>query len=109
MRTGLKPADVTAVFVTHEHADHWAGINHFADARWLASPGVAEILNNNGKPAKKFEDLLPADYFLESMSSRRLDIRNIITAFDSIAKACRLSRQGMQLPRGFLSRATRIF
>jgi glyoxylase-like metal-dependent hydrolase (beta-lactamase superfamily II) len=25
-RTGLKPDDITTVFVTHEHADHFAGL-----------------------------------------------------------------------------------
>jgi glyoxylase-like metal-dependent hydrolase (beta-lactamase superfamily II) len=48
-RTGAKPRDVTAVFVTHEHPDHYEGIAHFPDARWLAAPAVAEILNKSGK------------------------------------------------------------
>src|SRR5690348_14902841 len=30
-RTGLKPRDITAVFVTHEHGDHFAGLAHFPD------------------------------------------------------------------------------
>jgi glyoxylase-like metal-dependent hydrolase (beta-lactamase superfamily II) len=48
-RTGTKPIDITAVFVTHEHGDHFAGINHFLDSKWLAAPAVAEILNKSGK------------------------------------------------------------
>ena len=48
-RTGTKPRDITAVFVTHKHGDHFAGIAHFPDAKWLAAPAVAEILNKSGK------------------------------------------------------------
>ena len=28
-RTGLKPRDITAAFITHEHGDHWFGLEHF--------------------------------------------------------------------------------
>lgn len=48
-RTGIKPRDITAVFVTHRHGDHFAGITHFPDSQWLAAPAVAEILNKSGK------------------------------------------------------------
>ncbi|MHC4518128.1 MAG: MBL fold metallo-hydrolase [Planctomycetota bacterium] len=48
-RTGVKPRDITAVFVTHEHGDHFAGMAHFPKAHWLAAPAVAEILNKSGK------------------------------------------------------------
>jgi glyoxylase-like metal-dependent hydrolase (beta-lactamase superfamily II) len=54
-RTGLKVGDVTDVFVTHEHGDHFAGLAHFPDARWLASPGVAEILNRGGNLPRRVE------------------------------------------------------
>jgi len=55
-RTGVKPGDVTAVFVTHEHSDHYQGISHFQDARWLAAPAVAEILNKSGKLQRVIEE-----------------------------------------------------
>jgi glyoxylase-like metal-dependent hydrolase (beta-lactamase superfamily II) len=48
-RTGLKLKDITATFITHEHTDHWAGLAHFPDARWMAGPGTAELLNKTGK------------------------------------------------------------
>ena len=54
-RTGVKPQDVTAVFVTHEHPDHHEGIAHFPDARWLAAPAVAEILNKSGTLPRALE------------------------------------------------------
>jgi glyoxylase-like metal-dependent hydrolase (beta-lactamase superfamily II) len=97
-RTGLKPADVTAVFVTHEHGDHWAGINHFPGARWIASPGVADILNNNGKLAKKLEgfaagrlfdgvDVIPTPGHTQHHHSVRFDCEgmSIVAAGDALA------------------------
>ena len=46
-RTGFFPDEIQTVFVTHEHGDHWFGIEHFENAEWYAAPPVAEILNNN--------------------------------------------------------------
>lgn len=44
-RTGLKLDDVTAVFITHEHSDHYAGLQHFPKAAWYAAPPIAQMLN----------------------------------------------------------------
>jgi glyoxylase-like metal-dependent hydrolase (beta-lactamase superfamily II) len=55
-RTGTKPRDITAVFVTHKHGDHFAGITHFPDIKWLAAPAVAKILNKSGKLPRLIED-----------------------------------------------------
>jgi glyoxylase-like metal-dependent hydrolase (beta-lactamase superfamily II) len=54
-RTGWKPEDITAVFLTHEHGDHHFGLKHFPDAQWLAAPPVAEILNVSGSYSKRIE------------------------------------------------------
>lgn len=54
-RSGVKPRDITTVFATHEHGDHWAGIAHFPGAKWLAAPAVAEILNKSRKLPRSFE------------------------------------------------------
>jgi glyoxylase-like metal-dependent hydrolase (beta-lactamase superfamily II) len=54
-RTGLKPRDVDAVFVTHDHGDHFAGLAHFRGARWLAGAEVAAVLNQSGKFSKSVE------------------------------------------------------
>jgi glyoxylase-like metal-dependent hydrolase (beta-lactamase superfamily II) len=43
--TGLRIADVTAVFLTHEHDDHHYGLQHFPDADWLAAPAVTVAMN----------------------------------------------------------------
>jgi len=51
-RTGLKLDDITAVFVTHEHADHSAGLEHFQKAAWYAAAPVAQILNTSAKFTK---------------------------------------------------------
>jgi glyoxylase-like metal-dependent hydrolase (beta-lactamase superfamily II) len=37
-RTGLSPADIDDVFITHSHDDHFVGIAEFPHARWLCSP-----------------------------------------------------------------------
>ncbi len=59
-RTGLKLDDITAVFVTHEHADHWFGIEHFPKAAWFAAAPVAAILNGGKKLTRRVETAPPA-------------------------------------------------
>lgn len=51
-RTGLKLRDIDTVFVTHEHGDHWFGLAHFSEAKWLAAPEVAAALNKTNKLPK---------------------------------------------------------
>jgi glyoxylase-like metal-dependent hydrolase (beta-lactamase superfamily II) len=67
-RTGLKLRDIDTVFVTHEHEDHWYGLAHFTDARWLASPEVAAALNKTKKLPKP----------VESASSRLFDAIEVV-------------------------------
>ncbi|MFB3826203.1 MAG: MBL fold metallo-hydrolase [Bryobacteraceae bacterium] len=54
-RSGLKPGDVTAVFVTHEHGDHYAGVEHFPKAAWYAAAPVAKVLNAKRRFSRAFE------------------------------------------------------
>ncbi len=54
-RTGLKPAAIDTVFVTHAHGDHHFGLRHFTHARWLAALPVADILNQSGAYTKTVE------------------------------------------------------
>jgi len=96
-RTGLKIADVTDVFVTHEHGDHFAGLAHFAGARWLASPAVAEKLNRDGKLPARVEgasgrlhdavDVLPTPGHTPGHNSLRFDCDglSVVVAGDAIA------------------------
>ena len=96
-RTGLKPKDVTAVFVTHEHGDHYAGIAHFPDAPWYASPGVAEVLNRSAKLPRRVEgvsgrllealDVLPTPGHTDASHSLRFDCDgwSIVVAGDAVA------------------------
>jgi glyoxylase-like metal-dependent hydrolase (beta-lactamase superfamily II) len=34
-KAGLRPEDVSIVFLTHSHGDHWYGLEAFPQARWL--------------------------------------------------------------------------
>lgn len=82
-RTGLKPKDITGVFVTHEHADHYAGLAHFQNARWFAGAEVAAKLNATKKwqttiapaPERLFEvvDVLPTPGHTLGSHSLRFD------------------------------------
>jgi len=96
-RSGLKSKDITAVFVTHDHSDHWPGLAHFPDARWLAGPGVAELLNKSGKLSRRVEsvtgqlfeaiEVLPTPGHTPSHHSLRFDCDglSVIAAGDAIA------------------------
>jgi glyoxylase-like metal-dependent hydrolase (beta-lactamase superfamily II) len=96
-RTGAKPRDVTAVFVTHEHDDHVAGLAHFPEAQWLAAPAVAEILNRSGKLSRRVEgaadrlfdavEVIPTPGHTHSHHSLRFDCEglSIVIAGDAVA------------------------
>ena len=96
-RTGLKPADVSAVFLTHEHGDHFAGLSHFPAARWFASELVASILNRSQKFAKRIEnaparlfdavDVIPTPGHTAGHHSVRFDCEglSVVAAGDAVA------------------------
>jgi len=96
-RTGLKPSDISAVFVTHEHGDHWAGLPNFPEAKWFAGPIVANILNKTGKFKKPIEpapdrlfdtvDVMPTPGHTAGHTSLRFDCdgKSIIAAGDAVA------------------------
>lgn len=55
---GVSPADINAIFVTHEHTDHISGLRVFASKNNIpvfASEGTAEALEKNGTANGKFE------------------------------------------------------
>jgi glyoxylase-like metal-dependent hydrolase (beta-lactamase superfamily II) len=54
-RTGLKLDDITAIFITHEHADHVAGLANFPKQPWYTSALTAEVLNRGNQFPKKLE------------------------------------------------------
>jgi glyoxylase-like metal-dependent hydrolase (beta-lactamase superfamily II) len=94
-RAGLTPADIDAVFVTHEHGDHHFGLRHFPQARWLAAAAVAEKLNEGGQYEKPVEaaasplfgaiDLIPTPGHTLSHHSLRFDCegRSVVVAADA--------------------------
>ena len=96
-RAGLKLRDIDTIFITHEHADHWFGLAHFAEAKWLAGPDVAAALNKTGKlpktvqaaPSRLFEaiDVIPTPGHTLSHHSLRFDCEglSIVVAGDAVA------------------------
>jgi glyoxylase-like metal-dependent hydrolase (beta-lactamase superfamily II) len=96
-RTGLKLRDIDTVFVTHEHEDHWYGLAHFPDARWLAGPEVAAALNKTKKLSKPVEpapgrlfdavEVIPTPGHTLGHHSVRFDCNglSVVTAGDAVA------------------------
>jgi len=96
-RAGLKPSDITTVFITHEHADHFAGLAHFPNARWLAGPQVASLLNAMKKWNKAVEpasgklfdtiDVVPTPGHTLSSTSLRFDCKghSVAVVGDAVA------------------------
>ena len=96
-RTGLKLRDIDTVFVTHEHGDHWFGLAHFPEAKWLAAPDVAAALNRTRELPKQVEsatgklfdavDLLATPGHTLSHHSLRFDCDglSVVVAGDAVA------------------------
>lgn len=96
-RTGVKLDDITAVFITHEHGDHYAGISHFSNAAWYAAAPVAEILNGRKNLVRTMEtapaslfgavDVIPTPGHTRSHHALRFDCdsRSVVAAGDSVA------------------------
>jgi glyoxylase-like metal-dependent hydrolase (beta-lactamase superfamily II) len=96
-RTGRKLSSVTACFITHEHGDHWAGLVNFPEARWLAAPGVADVLNRTASLQKRVDgvegrlwdavDVVATPGHTTDHHALRFDCdgRSIVTAGDAVA------------------------
>jgi len=96
-RTGLKLRDIDTVFITHEHADHWYGLMHFSEAKWLAAPDVASTLNKTNRLPKPIEaatgrlldafDIIPTPGHTLSHHSLRFDCEglSVMIAGDAVA------------------------
>ena len=89
-RTGLKPKEITDIFITHEHDDHYAGLAHFPNARLFAGSDVAVRLNATKKwqksiapaPERLFEmvDVVPTPGHTLGSHSVRFDCNGISVA-----------------------------
>lgn len=96
-RTGLTPDKIDAVFITHQHGDHIAGLRHFTKSRWFAGSDVASSLNKSANFDKQIEpagsvlyesiDVIPTPGHTPDHHSLRFDYRglSVVIAGDSIA------------------------
>ena len=96
-RTGLTPDDIDVAFVTHPHGDHYAGLDNFPKARWLAGTEVAAELNKAGTLRKKIEpedksifgvvDIISTPGHTPGHKSLRFDFEglSVLIAGDSVA------------------------
>jgi len=96
-RTGLKLSDITAIFITHEHADHVAGLANFPLVPWYASALTAEALNRGSRLPKQVEaapktffdavDVVPTPGHTRGHHSLRFecDGKRIVVAGDAVA------------------------
>jgi glyoxylase-like metal-dependent hydrolase (beta-lactamase superfamily II) len=111
-RTGLKPAEIDAVFLTHEHGDHHFGLRHFAGARWLAAPAVAARLNESGQYDRPVEpvggalfgeiDLIPTPGHTLSHHSLRFDCEGLSVV---IAGDAAMTRDFWRARQGYFNSA----
>jgi glyoxylase-like metal-dependent hydrolase (beta-lactamase superfamily II) len=96
-RTGLSPDNIDAVFITHQHGDHIAGLRHFQKARWFSGSDVAEGLNKSAGYSKKIEpagdnlfgaiDVIPAPGHTPDLQILRFDYKglSVVIAGDAVA------------------------
>lgn len=52
-RTGLTPADIHEVFITHAHGDHFTGLECFPNAAWYMGEGDLRQMRNSENPREK--------------------------------------------------------
>ena len=95
-RTGKKPDFITACFVTHEHGDHWAGLENFPRARWLAAP----LWPTRSTATPSFPSPSRGrrgGCWMHSTLSRRLATPQVTTRYVSTAKGARSQRPATPL------------
>ncbi len=109
-RTGMKLESIDTVFITHEHADHWYGLAHFPNAKWLAAPEVAKAINETKKLSREVKnvsvrlfdtvDVIPTPGHTQSHHSLRFDCDglSIVVAGDAVA-----TRDFWQERRGYFN------
>jgi len=109
-RTGLDLSDVTHVFLTHEHGDHHAGLACFPEARWMAAPPAADVINASGRYARGVEpvsgrileaiDATPTPGHTASHHSLRFDCQglSVVVAGDAV-----MTRDFWDERRGFFN------
>ena len=111
-RTGLRPSDIHAVFLTHDHGDHHAGLANFPGADWFAAGDVAAMINSTGRYARRVEtaaamllgliDVIPTPGHTPGHHSLRFDWEDlsVVVAGDAV-----MTRDFWRERRGFFNSA----
>lgn len=64
-RTGLRPAEIDSIFLTHFHGDHRFGLELFQDASWwMAAPGLQEWRAHSSQDSDLIGRFVPAQQSL---------------------------------------------
>jgi glyoxylase-like metal-dependent hydrolase (beta-lactamase superfamily II) len=111
-RAGCRLADISAIFLTHEHADHHFGLRHFPHALWYAAPETAALINSTGNYDKPVEPvtgvlcgeiaILPTPGHTNGHHSLRFDCggQTVIVAGDAV-----MTRDFWQQRQGYFNSA----
>ncbi len=99
-KTGLSPADISAVFITHEHSDHVAGIKRFTEKFtapiYITEPSYLAFIRGAGFEIRNKFTVQKNTVFTENVGN--LTVRSLPVPHDSAAcVAYRINGNGISL------------
>ena len=93
--------NLTTIYVTHGHADHWFGVSglldRFPNAKVVTTPGTVKVMREQAEPdyMKNWNAYFPGQIPNQLVIAEELGIRsnskapsNLVTAMDKIPRVC---------------------